>query len=438
MLGVGNSFVIGGLGGGQSAPAPVVVIDDFAEFVEPGVPSLYAMLIKPVRDADKSTLLLKRLLRGASALFKQRLDSIRSLAQLDDPATVRADLLQYLKHSVGFTNDLNYITDGLSENALRRLISLAVPLWNKRGTPEGVEEWVRLLTGRSVEITDWFNFRLLLDEATFGVAGSDVWMIGGEVTDFDEFTSHVRVMDRGTLDRALLLRLVNLARPVSERIEVAVVDFLDTFDLSRDLWTTISGAPGYLESGRFMLPPSAMEEASVVVTDAIGAVIDPHLYGNHSSVHTFQLGAAGDRHVVLWAWGAGPAAMRLTVTTYVGGGTELKLAFTLDGVTDDLVIASTNAPLVQILPGIDYSLRIDHDYDAGALQLKVYLDEALSISVQPTGYASTPTTGTFRLNAPATNVGTTQIDRVELYRHPLRFAEVKPGETTTSTNFFER
>lgn len=426
MFGLGGNPLLYGFGG--SAPTVPVTVEEpeDPEFVEPGVPNLYAMLIKPIRDADKRDggELLRRFLRRGSKLFKRRLDMIRSLATLDSPAAVRADLLQYQKNTVGFTSDLDHITAGIDTNSLRRLVSLAVPLWNKRGTSEGLVEWIRLLTGRAVQITDWFAFRWLLDENGTGLQDADTWLIGGELTPLDEFTSHLRVMDRGTLDRQLLLQLVGLSRLLSERIEIAIVDFLDLFEENRGLWSNIDGPPGYIASGRFMLPPGAVEEASVVITDDAGQVVDSSLYGaQHTSQHIFQLGAAGDAHVVTWAYREGRPALVVTVTAG-----SLSIGWTGSSPIGTLPVA--------VFSGLDYRLRIDHDYEGGSLQVKVYLDEARVVWITPS-VGSAPT-GTFRLSAPGSNTGTTQVDQVELFRHPLRFAEVKPGQTDTSANFLER
>ena len=56
----------------------------------------------------------------------------------------------------------------------------------------------------------------------------------------DEFLTELRIMDTGDIDRAYLESVLELVRPMSERINVVYVDFLDAFDVDNEtsLWTT--------------------------------------------------------------------------------------------------------------------------------------------------------------------------------------------------------
>lgn len=142
---------------------------------------IYKFLHKPLRDIDRKDgrLFLERFLQGAQAEFEAMQGRIDTLSTLNNPATIRADLLQYLKDHVGFTSELNNITNDLNENDLRKLITLAVALWKQKGTEPGYANIVRLFVGKSARIFNWFDFRFIVGEKAFGEEqlGEDSWFI---------------------------------------------------------------------------------------------------------------------------------------------------------------------------------------------------------------------------------------------------------------------
>jgi hypothetical protein len=405
------------------------------EFIEEGVPSIYSMLIRPIRDLDarEGNLLLQRLLHGPEEEWKKTLARARSLPDLDSPATCRADLLRYLAWQVGFTSELDAITNDLDESALRKLIKVAIPLWNRRGTETGLVEWTRLLTGRSPVYQSWFDFRWIVGETHDGVEedGHDPWIIGGEVTEDDEFLSHLRVADDGTLDRRLLVELVRLSRPQSERIEVAIVDFIDLFDLGRALWTTIAGVPAEA-IGSLLLPPATVEEPQVPIYPTSGLLLE-----SYTVQLRFRIAQAGD--AIQFTFGKLTPGDGLALTIKAGTP-ELKLEYgtTLEGEGD---VAD-----LPVVPGVVYGLRVQVDLtvgvDDGALDhtYRFYLDEALVFEL---GSVSAPVDANtamsaLRVGAPSGNAGDVEVLGVAVWRHPLRFARVGPAGTETTPNFFVR
>jgi len=142
---------------------------------------IFKFLHRPLREIDKAQgkEFLERLLLGPQSIFENAQAKIDTLIELIDPAKTRADLLQFLKDHVGFTVELNNITNGLATNDLRKLISLAVALWNQKGTEQGYENIVRLFTGKSIRIFNYFDFRLIVGEKAFGEEqlGEDAWLI---------------------------------------------------------------------------------------------------------------------------------------------------------------------------------------------------------------------------------------------------------------------
>lgn len=225
---------------------------------------LYRAIISSIRDADQrdGKQFLQRYLQRPEEWRKIVLKKIAAVWDVWDPVTCPADLLIYLKDIVGWDSEFDYLTQGLSEADLRKLIALGIPLWKERFSEVGIRNVIRLLTGRSIGIVNWFDWRAIVGETllTEEQVGYDFWVIGGLVSRFDEYYSQIRVMDDGTLDRQLLLDLVGIERVSSERIEVGIVDFLDHFEGIRDLWETKDGTPAEITSDLVFSIPSGTNE----------------------------------------------------------------------------------------------------------------------------------------------------------------------------------
>lgn len=172
---------------------------------------VYKFLHKPLRDIDrdKGDLFLERFLVGVQSEFEQMQDRVGQLKTLNNPATIRSDLLKFLKDQVGFTKDLNNITNNLDENDLRKLITLAVALWKQKGTEPGYENIIRLFVGKSARIFNWFDFRFIVGEKAFGEEqlGADSWFISvpGVVASEDESNNVVSLytFEGNAKDRSL-------------------------------------------------------------------------------------------------------------------------------------------------------------------------------------------------------------------------------------------
>ena len=172
---------------------------------------IYKFLHKPLRDIDKKegNQFLERFLIGKQNDFEAMQARIKTLSTLNDPATIRADLLVYLKDIVGFTSELNNITQDLSENDLRKLISLAVALWKQKGTEPGYSNIIRLFVGKTARIFNWFDFRFIVGEKAFGEEqlGADSWLISDIGVEASEDNSNnvaaLYTFESSFLDRSL-------------------------------------------------------------------------------------------------------------------------------------------------------------------------------------------------------------------------------------------
>ena len=140
---------------------------------------MFKFIHKPIRDADikEGRNFVERFLIGSQTIFEDTQAKIQTLGTLLDPETTPQPRL--LKDHVGFTRELNNITNDISDNDLRKLISLAVALWKQKGTEPGYANIVRLFIGKTARIFNWFDFRMIVGEKAFGEEqlGEDAWLI---------------------------------------------------------------------------------------------------------------------------------------------------------------------------------------------------------------------------------------------------------------------
>jgi phage tail-like protein len=207
-----------------------------AEVVDPNplFLQIYLFLIETIRieDAINGELFLKRFLEGPQAVWAQIKHNIFSVPDLWSIVNIPDEYLQYLKRIVGWTSDLDHITDALSYDQLRRLISSSISIWKIRGTQTSITSLLSSITGARLRIWDWFDFRWISDETGFGHEsdGYDPWLIS--IDNDHEF--NIRIVDDGELDRELVVNLLKLMRPIGERIEVTYLHLLDLFSTDED------------------------------------------------------------------------------------------------------------------------------------------------------------------------------------------------------------
>lgn len=197
---------------------------------------MYDFLIEPIRhkDLNEGFLFVKRLLEGAQAIWSADQARIFAIKDLWSVTQCPDAFLKYLKRIVGWTKDLDGITDGLDYDTLRRLIASAVPLWKSRSTETSISNILNLVAGQSSIVWNWFDYRWILDETVFEEAhqGRDPWLISmpGE-----EYWSTIRIVDPGVDNRQIVKDIVNLMRPAGERYEIVYLDFLERFVADGDL-----------------------------------------------------------------------------------------------------------------------------------------------------------------------------------------------------------
>lgn len=148
--------------------------------VNPDFPhSIYKFIHKPIRTEDqlRGRQFLERYIFGFQRQFEAMIDRINKLPQLYDPALTPQP--RYLKDIVGFTSELDKITNDISDQDLRKLISLAVALWKEKGLEVGYKDIIRLFTGKNSRVFNWFDFRYIVGEQGLSQEelGEDSWFI---------------------------------------------------------------------------------------------------------------------------------------------------------------------------------------------------------------------------------------------------------------------
>lgn len=140
---------------------------------------IYRFIHKPIRDADRSDggRFLERYSMAFQRQFEAAYAKMSGLLDLYDPAKTPQPRL--LKNIVGFTRELDSITNDLTDADLRKLISLAVPLWKKKGLEVGYRDIIRLFTGKNSRTFNWFDFRYIVGEQSLAQEelGEDSWII---------------------------------------------------------------------------------------------------------------------------------------------------------------------------------------------------------------------------------------------------------------------
>jgi len=148
--------------------------------VNPNFPhEIYRFIHKPIRDADKKEgkQFLERYVMAMQRQLENVMAKIDKLPQLYDPALTPVPRL--LKDIVGFTSELDKITNDISDDDLRKLISLAVALWKEKGLEVGYKDIIRLFTGKNSRVFNWFDFRYIVGEQGLSQEelGEDSWFI---------------------------------------------------------------------------------------------------------------------------------------------------------------------------------------------------------------------------------------------------------------------
>lgn len=234
----------------------------------------YKFIISGIRDADSDGV-LERLMGGPQEQFELTYGRIQELGQLADAAGIREDLLDYLLALVGWDgSDGQGFIDSLGGPAKRKLVKLSASLWKGKGRPDNLVDAIRVFTGKSALLHDYFYSRLLIDVAATmrgGWRGQDAWVTGGTFTDLDEFLVYMTINRSGLTDadKALIYSLLGYVRPALEHVSVIYAAFVDDFSSGETArWTSTGAVASYVNDSReLVMPPDSELETVVSATE---------------------------------------------------------------------------------------------------------------------------------------------------------------------------
>lgn len=387
-------------------------------YVEPAAPEellpldMYRFLLEPIRQEDakrEGAFFVKRFLEGPQELWLQIQEKIFSIRDLWSITDCPDEYLTYLKNIVGWTSELDVITDRLSAKSLRRLIAASIPLWKSRGSEDTLSDVLKLVTGAQSRIYSWFDYRWIADETETGEEheGRDPWIIElpGPPT-LNEYYSTMRIVDDGNLDRELVREIIKFMRASGERVEVAYVDFMERFTIEDDLtqWSTLEGT-SYLEveEGVGKLWDSSQRQ-SIVVSDG-----------------AFPNSSQWDEYVGYWRI-KGKDGGEFGVLFYVQDDSNYYMV-ALDVATNAVVlskkVAGAYTPIASYTPttplyaDVWYGVRIHTNDEGSDTRIKIYVDSNEVIDVADSTY-NDGSLGVYHISG-----YTVTLDEVEMFQLPL-------------------
>jgi phage tail-like protein len=376
---------------------------------------VFRFLPAQVRDLDVSGT-LERLMGGPQWVFENQQNRIQELDTLHDVDAIEDRYLTFLKHHVGWTNELDVITSALSADQLRKLIKLSVPFWKGKGTEQGIRDALRLLTGRDVVIRNWFYYRWIVGVTALGTRRGDErdpFLTGRSHGIRDQYLSIIYVSNELPIDRQLVRDLVNLHRPLQEAYIIVFVDLVDDFGVGRDKWSTVAGVDPVWDEDRKLLEIPA---GTTVGVNVDGVTSWDEVVWRKSVTYTTSSG--GEFRVQFRRQAAG-LNDRYEVTFEQNGDV------TIEAIIGGVVVATQSGSVGHVIPegeGVVYGINVIRSCTGtGQMRIKVTVYERVVIDVNIAIAILVPP-GRWRVE----NVGpnTIEMDNVIAYQLPVTVDEV--------------
>lgn len=369
---------------------------------------IYPFIIETIRqeDQDNGDQFVERFLNGPQGIWYTIDAKIKSLPSLWSVTDIDDEFLPYLKWIVGWTSVLNYITDDLDSATLRRLIAASVPFWKERGIEQSIIDILRLTTAARLRVWNWFDLRIIVGEMAVGEEhkGYDPWMISlPGPPGYEENKYNVRIVDDGSLNRALVRNLVKLTRPGGERVTISYIGFLDLFNVDDDdsQWSHNDVGTTVVEEGLMKL--SGGEDAVISLDGAdswMNYVVTARVKGE-CFFHFYRTASTDFYYAHL---DIANNALRVGVTL---AGTPTILS-SIDMYTTFGVYLDAD---------LFYALRVEVIPETTQTRIKVYFDACQAFSLTD----STHVQGSVGF---LSGSGTLEIDEVELFFNPLETDEI--------------
>lgn len=366
--------------------------------------SMYRFIVDVIRQEDQANgdRFIERYLQGPQALWNVNVTTALNVRQLWDVAAIPDRYLQFLKNIVGWTDEFSDFTDRLSDAQLRRLIASSVLFWKLRGPEDAIEAILESVLGVRLRIWNWFDLRFILGETQTGEdwKGYDPHMI----SEVDSSAYEIRIVDNGTLDRQIVIDLVDLTRPLGQTASIFYIGFLDQFSVDGDTsqWTEEGVTSPTVTGGTMVLDQaSTFEEMFVSVPGSIAwtnYVYTMRVRGRNHSIVLYRTGNT-DFYEVLFDTDDNSVKLRKSVAG---------VFTTLDDFDFDTF------PLI-LDPDIYQAIRVSVSPEAGSTRCTVFFDGELILTALDGAHLL----GTIAISKQAGATDTVELDEVELYFNPL-------------------
>lgn len=401
---------------------------------------IYRFLIEGIREEDQTrgARFVERYLEGPQAAWGRIDGTIRSLPDMWSITKCDDRFLPYLKWIVGWTSELDYITDDLDASTLRRLIAASVPFWKIRGSEDALTEILRLTTAARLRVLTWFDLRYISDETGLSEEHEDhdPWMIDLPGADARaENQMNVRIVDDGSLNRRLVRNLVRLTRPGNERVTISYLGFLDLFTTDDDSsqWAERTGPYG---EGSLVFTSPVVDGGVMTLSSTTSVFANPHaasdwqnytvsvkLRGATSVLEVYRTGD-GDSYAVLIDTGLNTIGLYKFVA---GAPTLINYAQTFIAATpgEGGFGGGVGSGGWDLRADEFYTLRVSLVPEAGATQITVWLDGNFALSALDATHAH-GSVGLVGLYSAAAPMG---VSDVELFFNPMQedFIDIVTG-----------
>ena len=429
--------VDGVLSDGANNPLAVPTATPMIGF-QPGEPSdpariqrIYNFIIQTIRDEDqtKGDQLLERYLEGPQNSWEIITSIILSIPTLWDVTKIPDAFLPFMKNIVGWTVQLDSITDALDSPTLRRLVANSVAFWKRRGTETSTDNILTLVTGARVKVLNWFDFRFVVGEAQIGLEGepNESWTIpflADGASPGDEYLYVIRIVDDETLNRQLVTDLAILTRPLGERVEIDYLALLDQFNVDSDnsQWDAnliVADGVGTLSNSGGGTTATVMTLARALVWSSYTTVV---------RARQRPLNAATESSVdyIVYRAGADDSyGVRITIQDDGSGGTY---AMFKEVASVETILASGALP-VPAYTDVFLALQIDAVPNGNNTEVSLSVDGVFVDSFIDGDQAQ----GTIAVEARTDSE--VDLDTIEVFFNPLQRSFIDIGDVVTNFNF---
>jgi len=350
---------------------------------------IYNFLIEEIRKLDQQEghRFVERYLIGPQTIWETNSEILQTIPNIWSITECPNRLLQYLKNIVGWTSDLDYITDELDYDTLRRLISVSVRLWKDRGPEDTINDIIYFTFDSRNRIWNWFDFRWVLDETQLGEdhQGLDPWIIDlpDPTISGAENVSNLRVVEPES--KIALEGIVELMRALNEVIEITYLKFLDQFLIEGDLtqWQDPTTYNLHVEDGVLKVGDSSstleLAWANQLDTSWINQVV-------YFRVRFWSNGGSPTVTITPYGWYSAPFIFGYTISYNFTGLITVYGPYGL--------IGSFTYTLNE---GIWYGFRFDISLQEGSVIFKVYIDGNLEYTAIDGSISTSPGAPAFSL-----------------------------------------